>query len=193
MYFFDSDSNIIKYDYQNHSTLYENFTSVGWYKKGIFGVYNNKFIKTDFNINEQYAINIDDISIKDKKSFSVNGILRKIFINSHNEIIFFDLNNYSIRKIERNVINVSEASKNGYTFKTNHTDDSTDIAFTGGTVVAAVFDKKTNVLKDIKSVDFNGQKYIEFNFNNDKTTTYAKIFWINKNNYTPVSNVKTIE
>ena len=55
-----------------------------------------------------------------------------MYLNSHNELIFIDNVNYTIRKLSRNVLNMSEETSTGYRFKTNHEDDGEDIAYMGG-------------------------------------------------------------
>lgn len=192
LYFFTTYG-IYKYDYQQSDTIYKDNGNVyGWNKNGI--IINNGddgFLKIDYNLNEKYEIKTSEISIKDKKSFSISYINRKMYLNSHNEIIFYDIRNSALRKLSRVVKNTSKETAEGYRFTTNHEKDLDDIAYLGGTVVAALYDKSTDVLKEIRFENFYG-KPIDFNFRNDKKRTYVKIFWVDKNTLSPKANVMTI-
>lgn len=190
LYVFTSDG-IKKFDYQEINTVLSGNHNYGWNKNGIIINSDDGFLKIDYNLNEKYEIKKSEISIKDKKRFSMNYIAYKMYLNSHNEIIFYDENNSALRKLSRVIKNTSEETVDGYRFTTNHEKDFDDIAYLGGTVVAALYDKSTDVLKEIRFENFYG-KPIDFNFHNDKKKTYVKIFWIDKNTLSPKTNMMTI-
>lgn len=180
------------FDYKNYNKIYSSSsTCYGWNKDGIIICNSDLFFKTDYDMKEKYQISESDISVKDKKTFILNRIAYKMYLNSHNEIIFYDTMNYAIRKIGRVIINTSHETSNGYRFTTNHENDFEDISYLGGTVIASLFDKKTNTLKEVKFVDFKGAP-IDFNFNNDKDKTYVKILWVDLKTLSPKTNIKTI-
>lgn len=195
---------IVKYDWisattiLNPNTHYPNYQWAGNENGFVVANYNtlDSFWKIDLDGNLKYTISLDDVAIMDKKSFSLGretqpALKEKMYLNSHNELIFIDKVNKTIRKLSRNVLNMSEETPTGYKFKTNHEADGEDIAYMGGTIVAALYDKSTDVLKEVKVSEFKG-KSIDFNFNNDKSKSYVKIFWIDKNTFTPKSNSKTL-
>ncbi len=195
---------IFKYDWNSTTTIldpdmhYPNYQWAGNENGFVVANYNtlDSFWKIDLEGNVKYTISLDDVAVMDRKSFSLGwqtqpALERKMYLNSHNELIFIDNVNYTIRKLSRNVLNMSEETSTGYRFKTNHEIDGEDIAYMGGSVVAALYDKRTDVLKEVKVSEFKG-KSIDFNFNNDKSKTYVKIFWIDKNTLAPKSNSKTL-
>lgn len=195
---------IFKYDWNSTTTIlapnmhYPNYQWAGNENGFVVANYNtlDSFWKIDLEGNLKYTISLDDVAVMDRKSFSLGwqtqpSLERKMYLNSHNELIFIDNVNYTIRKLSRNVLNMSEETSTGYRFKTNHEVDGEDIAYMGGSVVAALYDKRTDVLKEVKVSEFKGES-IDFNFNNDKSKTYVKIFWIDKNTLAPKSNSKTL-
>lgn len=197
-------SKIFKYDWNSTTTIlapnmhYPNYQWAGNENGFVVANYNtlDSFWKIDLEGNVKYTISLDDVAVMDRKSFSLGwqtqpALEMKMYLNSHNELIFIDNVNYTIRKLSRNVLNMSEETSTGYRFKTNHEVDGEDIAYMGGSVVAALYDKRTDVLKEVKVSEFKG-KSIDFNFNNDKSKTYVKIFWIDKNTLAPKLNSKTL-
>ena len=96
-----SSYGIYKFDFQEIDTVLSGNHNYGWNKNGIIINSDDGFLKIDYNLNEKYEIKKSEISIKDKKSFSMNYIAYKMYLNSHNEIIFYDENNSALRKLSR--------------------------------------------------------------------------------------------
>ncbi len=92
-------------DQEMKSVLECSYTPIGINENGIFAIsVKGAFVHTDFNGKKDFEITVSDIEIKDRKSFDIENIAYKMYINSKDEIIIYDIANSVLRKISVNTI-----------------------------------------------------------------------------------------
>lgn len=100
-----AEHGIYKYDFQELTpVLNVEYAVISGSENGFYIVSSAKksFIRTDFNGKKEFEILVDDIEVKDKKSFNPYSCLAEMYENSNGDIIIYDVNNTAFRKISKN-------------------------------------------------------------------------------------------
>lgn len=103
--YFMAEKGVFKYDFQELTpVLNVEYAGISGSENGFYIVSSAKksFIRTDFNGKKEFEILVDDIEVKDKKSFNPYSCLAEMYENSNGDIIIYDVNNTSFRKISKN-------------------------------------------------------------------------------------------
>ena len=102
IYMIDKDR-LFKNDYVNINQInsFKNIKSSTLTKNYIYLITNNNIGKLDYNGYIIESINFSDINVVDKISFNANCFLETFYINSNDDIVFYDMTNKCFRMISK--------------------------------------------------------------------------------------------
>lgn len=98
-----SDSGVYSYDFNSMKQIVKcEGLAIGVNNNGFYiKTDNNSFVHMNFLGEKESEIFLDDIEITDRKAIKFQSY--KMYVNSNNEIIFFDNENSALRKISKNI------------------------------------------------------------------------------------------
>lgn len=101
-FYLSSETGVYSYDFNNIKQIVAcEYTPIGCNENGFYiQSVNNSLVHTDFSGKKDAEISFDDIEIKDRKPIYLEAY--KMYINSNDEVIFYDISSSSFRKISKN-------------------------------------------------------------------------------------------
>lgn len=101
-FYLSSETGVYAYDFNDIKQIVAcEYTPIGCNENGFYvQSVNNSLVHVDFSGKKDAEISFDDIEIKDRKPIHLEAY--KMYINSNNEVIFYDISSSSFRKISEN-------------------------------------------------------------------------------------------
>lgn len=101
-FYLSSETGVYAYDFNDLKQVVDcKYTPIGCNENGFYiKSINNSLVHMDFSGKKDNEISLDDIEIKDRKPIILEAY--KMYINSNDEIIFYDISSSSFRKISKN-------------------------------------------------------------------------------------------
>lgn len=101
-FYLSSETGVYAYDFNDLKQIVDcKYTPIGCNENGFYiKSVNNSLVHVDFSGKKDQEISLDDIEIKDRKPIHLEAY--KMYINSNDEIIFYDISSSSFRKISKN-------------------------------------------------------------------------------------------
>ncbi len=101
-FYLSSETGVYVYDFNDVEQIVAcEYVPIGCNENGFYiQSVNNSLVHVDFSGKKDAEISFDDIEIKDRKPIHLEAY--KMYINSNDEVIFYDISSSSFRKISKN-------------------------------------------------------------------------------------------